>query len=305
MTKPRFTGVITALVTPFHEDGSLDLTSYRGLVREQLGAGVDGLVPCGTTGESVTLSQDEVLQVVKACKDEARGMVPIIAGAGANDTRKAVHNQVAMHELGVDATLHVTPYYNKPTQEGLYRHFRAVAEAAPTPVILYNVPGRTGVDLLPETVARLAADCPTIVGLKEATGSAARAQDVQNRLQALNGGKGRDDFAVLSGDDGLVLGLLAQGGHGVISVMSHLCCKELSQMIKAFREGKVAEAQALARRTSPLSQILFFRTSPIPVKTALAWKGMMKKCFRLPLCPLDEGEEAQLKKMLTAEGWLS
>ena len=136
MPKPRFTGVITALVTPFHDDGSLDLASYRALAREQLAAGVDGLVPCGTTGESVTLSPDEVLQVVKACKDEARGMVPVIAGAGANDTKKAVHNQKAMHELGVDATLHVTPYYNKPTQEGLYRHFRAVAEAAPTPVIL-------------------------------------------------------------------------------------------------------------------------------------------------------------------------
>jgi 4-hydroxy-tetrahydrodipicolinate synthase len=304
MTKPRFSGVITALVTPFHEDGSLDLASYRALVRDQLAAGVDGLVPCGTTGESVTLSPDEVLQVVKACKDEARGMVPVIAGAGANDTRKAVHNQRALHELGVDATLHVTPYYNKPTQEGLYRHFRAVAAAAPTPVILYNVPGRTGVDLLPETVARLAADCPTIVGVKEATGSVARAQDVLNRIQALNGGQGRDDFAVLSGDDGLILGLLAVGGHGVISVISHLCCRELSQMIKASSDGKAAEAQALARRISPLAHILFFRTSPIPVKTALAWKGRMKKEFRLPLCPLDDGEEAQLKKMLIAEGWL-
>ena len=303
MPKPRFTGVITALVTPFHEDGALDLDAYRALVREQLAAGVDGLVPCGTTGESVTLSHDEQLRLVKACQEEARGMVPVIAGAGANDTRKAVANQQSMHELGVDATLHVTPYYNKPTQEGLYRHFRAVAEAAPTPVILYNVPGRTGVDMLPETVARLAADCPTIVGVKEATGSIARAQDVLNRIQALQDGKGREDFSVLSGDDGLVLGLLAIGGHGVISVMSHLCCNELSQMIKAFHHGKIAEAQALAKRTSPLAHILFFRTSPIPVKTALAWRGLIKKTFRLPLCPLDDGEEAQLKKMLTAEGW--
>ncbi|OGQ25103.1 MAG: 4-hydroxy-tetrahydrodipicolinate synthase [Deltaproteobacteria bacterium RBG_16_71_12] len=305
MPKPRFTGVITALVTPFHEDGSLDLAAYRALVREQLAAGVDGLVPCGTTGESVTLSQDEHRAVVTACRDEARGMVPVIAGAGANDTKKAVYNQRAMHELGVDATLHVTPYYNKPTQEGLYRHFRAVAEAAPTPVILYNVPGRTGVDLLPETVARLAADCPTIVGVKEATGSVARAQDVLNRVAVIHGGEGRDDFAVLSGDDGLILGLLAVGGHGVISVISHLCCKELSQMFKAFRDGKHAEAQALAKRISPLAQILFFRTSPMPVKTAVAWRGLIKKTFRLPLCSLDDGEEAQLKKMLMAEGWLS
>ena len=165
------------------------------------------------------------------------------------------------------------------------------------PIILYNVPGRTGVDMLPDTVARLAKDCPTIVGVKEATGSAHRAQEIINRVD-------RADFSILSGDDGLILGLLAVGGHGVISVMSHLCARELAQMISAFHDGKLAEAQKLAKRTSPLATILFFKTSPIPVKTALAWKGMMKKTFRLPLCPLDDAEEAQLKKMLTAESWL-
>ena len=162
------------------------------------------------------------------------------------------------------------------------------------------MPGRTGVDMLPETVARLAKDCPTIVAVKEATGSIARAQELVNKIQAT----GRDDFAILSGDDGLILGLLAVGGHGVISVISHLCAKELSAMCKAFGDGKIAEAQALARKTSPLASILFFRTSPLPVKTALAWRGAMKKTFRLPLCPLSDDEETQLRKMLTAEGWL-
>jgi 4-hydroxy-tetrahydrodipicolinate synthase len=199
--------------------------------------------------------------------------------------------------LGADASLHVTPYYNRPTQEGLYRHFRAIAESNPLPVILYNVPSRTGVDLLPETVARLAADCPTIVAVKEATGSIARAQDIINKIT-------RTDFSILSGDDGNILGLLAIGGHGVISVISHLAAKELSQMITAFNNGRIDEARALAKRTSPLASILFFKISPLPVKTALAWQGMLKKTFRLPLCPLDDNEEAQLKKMLTAEGWL-
>jgi 4-hydroxy-tetrahydrodipicolinate synthase len=297
MAKPRFTGVITALVTPFHDDGSLDLDSYRKLIRQQIEDGVTGLVPMGTTGESVTLDDEEHSACVKACVEECRGKVPVIAGAGANSTKKAIAAHKRVASLGADAALHVTPYYNKPTQEGLYRHFKAIAESNPLPIILYNVPGRTGVDMLPETVARLAKDCPSIVGVKEATGSAARAQDVINKIT-------RDDFAVLSGDDGLILGLLALGGHGVISVISHLCAKELAQMTKAFHDGNLAEAQKLSKRTSPLQSILFFRTSPIPVKTALAWKGICKKSFRLPLCPLDDGEEAQLKKMLSAEGWL-
>jgi 4-hydroxy-tetrahydrodipicolinate synthase len=295
--KPLFTGVITALATPFHDDGSLDLDSYRKLIKEQIASGVTGLVPMGTTGESVTVDDAEHEAIVKACIEECKGKVPVIAGAGANDTKKAIAKHKKIAALGADGSLQVTPYYNKPTQEGLYRHFRAIAESNPLPIVLYNVPGRTGVDMLPETVARLAKDCPTIVAVKEATGSISRAQDVINRIE-------RPDFSVLSGDDGLVLGLLAIGGHGVISVMSHLCAKEMRAMIDAYHAGKMAEAQALAKKTSPLASILFFRTSPIPVKTALAWRGMMKKTFRLPLCPLDEGEEAQLKKMLTGAGYL-
>jgi 4-hydroxy-tetrahydrodipicolinate synthase len=300
MAKPRFTGVYTALVTPFHDDGSLDLESYRALVRNQLDAGVSGLVPCGTTGEASTLSVDEHVAVVKACKDEVKGKVPVVAGSGANDTKKAVEMHKRMHELGVDGALHVTPWYNKPTQEGLYRHFRAIAEAAPLPIVLYNVPGRTGVDMLPDTIARLAKDCPTIVAVKEATGSIQRAQEILNKVT-------REDFSILSGDDGLILGLLAIGGHGVISVTSHVCARELAQMVRAFHDGKIAEAQQLSKRTSPLANILFFRSNPIPVKTALALQGKtgnLKANFRLPLCPLDDGELAQLKKMLEGEKWL-
>lgn len=301
MSTPRFTGVFTALVTPFHDDGRLDLAAYRSLVRSQLDAGVSGLVPCGTTGEASTLTTDEHIEVVRACKDEVAGRVPVVAGAGANDTAKAVDMHRRMHALGVDGALHVTPWYNKPTQEGLYRHFRAVAEAAPLPVVLYNVPGRTGVDLLPETVVRLARDCPTIVAIKEATGSIQRAQDLLDRLHGV-----RSDFSVLSGDDGLILGLLAVGGHGVISVTSHVCCAELVAMVGAFHEGRMAEAQALSRRTSPLSQILFFRSNPIPVKTALALQGKLgiRETFRLPMCPLDEAERQQFARMLEVERWL-
>lgn len=301
LPEPRFTGVFTALVTPFHDDGTLDLVAYRALVKAQLDAGVAGLVPCGTTGEASTLTPEEHVEVVTACKDEVAGRVPVVAGAGSNDTRRAVELHRRMHSLGVDGALHVTPWYNKPTQEGLYRHFRAVADAAPLPVVLYNVPGRTGVDLLPETVVRLARECPSIVAVKEATGSIQRAQDILNRLEGV-----RSDFAVLSGDDGLILGLLAIGGHGVISVTSHLCARELSAMVSAFRAGRIAEAQALSRRTSPLANILFFRSNPIPVKTALALQGALgvRENFRAPLCPLDEGERAQLRKMLETERWL-
>lgn len=298
---PRFTGVYTALVTPFHDDGSIDLATYKRLVEAQLAAGVSGLVPCGTTGEASTLSVEEHLEVVKTCKETVAGKVPVVAGAGANDTKKAIEMHKRVADLKVDGALHVTPWYNKPTQDGLYQHFRAVAESNPLPIILYNVPGRTGVDLLPDTIAKLAKDCPTIVAVKEATGSIQRAQEIVNKVCAQ-----RPDFSILSGDDGLILGLLAIGGHGVISVTSHLCAKELAQMTRAFHEGRIAEAQQLSRRTSPLSVTMFFRSNPIPVKTALALRGDvqgLKPNFRLPMCPLSDDELAQMKKLLVNDGW--
>jgi 4-hydroxy-tetrahydrodipicolinate synthase len=298
MASPQFTGLWTALVTPFHDDGALDLDAYRTLIRAQIAAGVDGLVPCGTTGEASTLSADEHAAVVKACRDETAGKVKCVAGAGSNDTRKAIEQHQRVADLGVDGALHVTPWYNKPTQEGLYRHFSAIAASNPLPVVLYNVPGRTGVDLLPETVVRLAKDHRNIVALKEATGSIQRAQELLNKLAGV-----RDDFSILSGDDGFILGLLAIGGHGVISVTSHLCARELAQMFKAFARSDHAEAQRLSQRTSPLSGVLFFRSNPIPVKTALALQGQMKANFRLPLCPLTTDELATLQKTLAECGW--
>ena len=300
MAKPRFTGVFTALVTPFTDDGKIDFDAYRALIRAQLQAGVHGLVPCGTTGEASTLSPDEHAEVVATCVKEVAGKVPVVAGAGSNDTTKAVATTKRMKELGVDGVLQVTPWYNKPTQEGLYRHFAAVAQATDLPVVLYNVPGRTGVDMTPDTVVRLAKDFKSIVAVKEATGSIQRAQELVNKLHGV-----RDDFSILSGDDGLILGLVAIGGHGVISVTSHVCCKELVEMLAAHGKGDHAEAQRLSRRTSPLATILFKWSNPIPVKTALALQGRMKASFRSPVWPLDEGEAKQLASLLKAEGWLS
>jgi 4-hydroxy-tetrahydrodipicolinate synthase len=298
MSSPRFSGVFTALVTPFNEDGSLDMESYRALIEEQIDAGIHGIVPCGTTGEAATLSVEEHLTVVKTCVDQVKGRVPVVAGAGNNATDRAIemHRQVA--ELGVDGALHVTPWYNKPTQEGLYRHFRAVAESASLPVMLYNVPGRTAVDLLPDTVVRLAKDCAPIVAIKEATGSVARSQDLLCKLDGL-----RDDFSVMSGEDTHILTLLAQGGHGVTSVISHLCAKDLVDMVDAFAAGRNADAAALSRKVSPLQPALFFRTSPLPVKTALAMRGKVKEVFRLPLCPLNDDEKAELTRRLAEAGY--
>jgi len=308
MSAKKLRGIWTALVTPFNEDGSVDVKAFEGLVNDQLDAGIHGLVPCGTTGETATLSDAEQDLVITTTLATVKGRVPVIAGAGANDTKKAIenHKRVAALRAGahqVSGALHVTPWYNKPTQEGMYRHFRAVADAAELPIVIYNVPGRTGVDLLPETLVRLAKDERKFVAVKEATGSVQRSQEIINRLHDV-----RDDFAVLSGDDGHILSLLAIGGDGVISVTSHLCARELVLMVKAFDEGDLKAAQVLARKTSPLSVTMFFRSNPVPVKTALAITGRgggkITPRFRLPMCPLDDGELSQLKKMLTADGWL-
>ena len=304
----KLRGIWTALVTPFAPDGSVDVGALRALIEEQLDQGLHGWVPCGTTGETATLSEAEQDLVITTTLAVVGGKVPVVAGAGANSTATAIenHQRVAALRSGshqVSGALHVTPWYNKPTQEGLYRHFRAVADSADLPIILYNVPGRTGVDLLPDTIVRLARDEKKIVAVKEATGSVQRSQELLNKLAMV-----RDDFAVFSGDDGHILSLLALGGDGVISVTSHLCGKELVQMINAFDDGDMAQAQALSRKTSPLSTTIFFRSNPIPVKTALELTGRgggkIAARFRLPMCPLDEGELAQLKKLLVADGWL-
>lgn len=298
MVQPRFQGILTALITPFRADGSVDLEAYRALIESQIEAGIEGLVPCGTTGEAATLSPEEHLLVVRTCVEQVKRRVPVIAGAGANATARAIdlHRQIA--ELGVDGALHVTPWYNKPTQEGLYRHFRSVAEASPLPVMLYNVPSRTGVDLAPETVFRLVRELPQVVAIKEATGSVSRAQELLAGLADL-----RPDFAVLSGEDGFILPLLAMGGHGVVSVISHLCASELVAMRRAFLAGDHTAAQRIAREVNPLVSTLFFRANPIPVKTALAMRGQCEESFRLPLCPLAAGEKEELQRRLTEAGF--
>jgi 4-hydroxy-tetrahydrodipicolinate synthase len=309
LNKASLRGVWTALVTPFTADDRVDVDALRALVREQLAAGVAGLVPCGTTGETATMSIDEQDLVITTVLDEVKGVIPIVAGAGANDTKKAIERQqqvaalVSSGGFVVDGALHVTPWYNKPTQDGLFAHFMAVATSAELPIILYNVPGRTGVDMLPDTVLKLVVADRRFVGIKEATGSVQRSQDLLNAFHAA--GKG-NDIAVLSGDDGHILSLLAIGGDGVISVTSHLCARELSQMVKAFDAGDMAAAQALSRRTSPLSNHMFFRSNPIPVKTALAMRGQagIAARFRLPLVPLSESETAELKQRMTSSGWL-
>jgi 4-hydroxy-tetrahydrodipicolinate synthase len=314
LTKASLRGVWTALITPFAVDGSVDTNALRALIREQLAAGVTGLVPCGTTGETATLSLAEQDLVITTTLDEVKGRVHVVAGAGANDTRTAVANHLRVGALRagdytVDGALHVTPWYNKPTQDGLFAHFMAVADSSPLPIILYNVPGRTGVDLLPETVVRLvqadlARDARRFVAIKEATGSVQRSQDLINALHAIGG----QDLAILSGDDGHILSLLAIGGDGVISVTSHVCARELALMVKAFDAGDLAAAQALSRKTSPLANHLFFRSNPIPVKTALALRGQaggtIAARFRLPLCPLSDAETAELQKRLLQSGWL-
>ena len=302
MTKPLFTGVMTAVITPFKDSGDVDYEGVRRVVEDQIEEGVHGIISCGTTGEASTLSPEERAEVVKATIDQVRGRVPVIAGAGHNNTRVACDLQRQVKELGADGSLQVTPWYNKPSQEGLYQHFRAVTDAAPLPTVLYNVPGRCSVDLLAPTVARLALDEKNLVAIKEATGSVTRAQDILNRVA-----ERRPDFAVLSGEDTFILGLLGIGGHGVISVISHLCCRDLVDMVDAFRAGDNARAQALSRKVSPLQPALFFRPNPVPTKAALSMgrlKGEISDKVRLPLVELDEGERVELQQKLDAAGYL-
>lgn len=300
-SSPLFTGIMTALVTPFHLDGTFDEESYRQLIEQQIASGIDGLIPCGTTGEAATLSETERLTVIQTCVDAVKGRVPVIAGAGHNDTQTAIRYQKQMKELGVDGTLQVTPWYNKPCQDGLYHHFSEILKQAPMPTVLYNVPGRCGVDLQASTVARLAEKHSDIVAIKEATGSIARAQDILCRVH-----DSRTDFSVLSGDDGFILGLLAIGGHGVISVISHLCAEDLVAMKQAFLNGEQAQAQRLSRKVSPLTPALFFRPNPVPVKAALSrceYIDTMTEHVRAPLITLDDAGWDVLHTALKEAGY--
>jgi 4-hydroxy-tetrahydrodipicolinate synthase len=292
-------GMWTALVTPFAQDGSVDFLSFRKLVQRQLDAGVQALVPCGTTGEATTLLDSEKTELVRICVEMSAGSIPVVAGAGDNDTRKAIATHLLMKEAGADATLHVTPYYNKPTQEGLYRHFRAIAESSELPVVLYNNPSRTAVDMLPSTTLRLAQDVPNIVAIKETSFDCAR---VQKMIDQFSGG--RPDFLVFAGEDALVYSFLTMGGHGGILTSANFAPDVFCDLFKSMSAKDLKAARQHFGRIATLAPLMFVTTNPIPVKTALSFLGLIESNFRLPLCPMDEAQAKQLKADLTTQGWL-
>jgi 4-hydroxy-tetrahydrodipicolinate synthase len=283
-----FKGVITALVTPFRGD-AVDEEALRRLVDEQIRAGIDGFVPVGTTGESPTVSVEEHIRIIKIVVEETRKRVPVIAGTGANSTREAIELTREARAVGADGTLQVTPYYNRPTQDGLFRHFKAIAEAASLPIVVYNVPGRTACDLLPETVARLC-EVPLVVGIKEATGSAQRAAQIISRVG--------DRMVVLSGDDATAFPLYALGAHGCISVVSNVAPAEMAAMWDAAVAGNWNKARELHYRVFPLSEGLFIEANPIPVKAALAMMGKITDEIRAPLYPMAGANREKVRKIL-------
>jgi 4-hydroxy-tetrahydrodipicolinate synthase len=271
-----FTGTGTALVTPFRRDGSLDEPALRALIKRQIEAGIDFLVPCGTTGESPTLTHEEHLRVVQITVELAKGKVQVLAGAGGYNTAEVIALARELAEIGADGILSVTPYYNKPTQEGLYQHYRAIAEAVPLPIILYSVQGRTGVNVEPATVKRLA-QIEKIVGIKEASGNVSQMAAILNAVP--------DDFIVLSGDDAITLPLIALGGRGVISVVSNEIPAEMAQLTRLAAQGEFERAREIHRRFHPLMEINFVESNPIPVKAAMAEMGLLEPVWRLPLVP--------------------
>jgi len=278
-----FTGCGTAMVTPFREDGAVDEATLRKLIARQMEAGIDFLVPCGTTGESPTLSREEHVRVVEITVEMAKGRVPVLAGAGGYNTAEVIAMARELAALGVDGILSVTPYYNKPTQEGLYQHYRAIAEAVDLPIILYSVQGRTGINIEPATVVRLAA-IRNIVGIKEASGSIAQMAAILNAVP--------EDFVVLSGDDAITLPLVALGGRGVISVVSNEIPAEMSEMVRLALRGNIWGAREIHRRFHPLMEVNFVESNPGPVKTAMAEMGLLEPVWRLPLvAPKRENRE--------------
>ena len=287
-----FSGSIVAIVTPF-KNGEVDEEAYRQLIEFQISNGTSAIVPCGTTGESATLNVEEHARVIDIALEAVKKRVPVIAGTGGNCTMEAIELTKHAKKAGADASLQVTPYYNKPTQEGLYQHFKAIAKAVPFPQVLYNVPGRTSVNMLPETVARLA-ELPEVVAIKEASGNLGQMAEIV-RLAG-------DNITLLSGDDNVTLPSLALGGKGVISVVANIVPRDSADLIKAWEEGKVEQARSLFYKLFPLCQAMFFETNPIPVKTSLALMGKIQDEMRLPLCPMSQGNLDRLKKALKDYG---
>jgi 4-hydroxy-tetrahydrodipicolinate synthase len=284
-----FVGCGTALVTPFRKDLSLDEETLRRLVRRQIAAGINFLVPCGTTGESPTLSHEEHLRVVAITLEEAKGKVPVLAGAGGYDTRHVIETARECERMGADGILSVTPYYNKPTQEGLFHHFKAIAESISLPIILYNVPPRTNVNIDPATVRRLS-EIGNIIGVKEASGNISQITQVIQHVP--------EEFLVLSGDDALTLPLAAMGGRGIISVASNEIPAEMTRLAQLCLAGNFSEARAMQRKWLPLLEINFIETNPTPVKAAMAEMGLLEPVFRLPLVPPRTENLAKIRAVL-------
>jgi 4-hydroxy-tetrahydrodipicolinate synthase len=291
-----FTGCGTALVTPFTTAGEVDERSLRRLVHRQVHAGIDLLVPCGTTGESPALTRQEHLRVVQLTIEAARGAVPVVAGAGGYNTAEVIELACELEEIGVDGLLSVTPYYNKPTQEGLYQHYRTIAEAVSLPIILYNVPGRTGVNIEPATVARLAT-IDNIVGVKEASGNIQQIARVLHEVP--------DDFTVLSGDDAVAIAAIALGARGLISVASNEIPAEMTAMVRAAMTDDMTTARQLHNSWFALMEINFAETSPIPVKAALAMMALIEPAWRLPLTPPSSATRDRIEAILRASGLLA
>jgi 4-hydroxy-tetrahydrodipicolinate synthase len=292
MRRP-FTGCGTALVTPFTRDGSLDEAGVSRLAKRQIDLGVHFLVPCGTTGECPTLTEEEQMRVVELVAAEARGRLPVLAGAGGYNTKEVIHAARRMRSAGADGILSVTPYYNKPTPEGLFQHYRAIAEAVDVPIVVYNVPGRTGVNVDPATLLRLST-VPNIVGVKEASGNVTQMCEICAGVP--------DDFIVLSGDDALTLPLMAVGGRGIISVASNEIPAEMSRLVEMAERGDFASARTLHQQMLPLLLVNFIESNPIPVKSAMASMGLLEEVYRLPMVPPRPASKQRIEGILQALG---
>ena len=283
-------GVYTAIITPFNQDGSVDFKAFRKLVEYNIKGGVAGIVVCGTTGESPTLSHKEKEKLVKVAIKKAKKRVAIIAGTGSNNTSESIEASKKAQELGADAVMLVNPYYNKPTQEGLYRHFKAVADAITIPVIIYNIKGRTAVNVETPTLMRVAAECKNVVAVKEASGDLNQMKDVI--------AKRPQGFSVLSGDDNLTLELIKSGGDGIISVVSNLVPEMVVAMVKSALDGNFADADRLNTDLIPIYKTAFIETNPIPIKAACAMKGLCSEVYRLPMCELRPENRDKLQQVL-------
>src|SRR5213595_2827766 len=284
-----FRGTFTALVTPYRDRG-IDVAAFEQLIETQVAAGITGIVAIGTTGESPTLSHEEREQAIRVAVAKANKRCVVLAGTGSNSTEHAIADTKRAEKLGVDAALLVAPYYNKPSQEGLFRHFKAIADDTSLPIMLYNIPGRCSVDILPETVVRLANECRNVVAIKEASGSVDRVSELRRRLP--------EAFSILSGDDSLTLPFMSVGAVGVVSVASNLLPAEVSALVKAYESGDVKTASKLHKRLFPLFKNLFIEPNPVAVKTALGWRGAMSGECRLPLCEMTAPNQARLRKTL-------